>query len=67
MEDLCRYLTENFIEYQKIEKDIVQINGLTYEFFSPNENNRLFDEDFCWECEKTECDRYVFKFGGCWY
>ena len=67
IEELCKYLSETFIDYEKIDEDVIKIDSHLYELFIPNEQGRFFDESFCWDCEKTDCDRYVFKFGGCWY
>lgn len=75
-EELKAYLLENFIQFssRKTEQDryLFSIDGKSYELFEPlqwndDENPVFFDEAFTWVNDKTECDRYIFKFGGCWY
>lgn len=67
--ELQQYLVDNFISYSVVEDDyleIVQIGEETYELFAPNDDGKFFDESFHWDCEKTECNNYIFRFGGNW-
>ena len=71
--ELCYYLQENLIKFSETEKGrLVTIDGLTYELFEPfqyeeGEPPIFFDDYFAWANKKTEYDRYIFRFGGCWY
>lgn len=65
-EELIQYLKENFIEFQT-EDDIFILDKKSYQLSVPNEDGVFFDEDFHWDCDRTDCDGYIFKFGGVWY
>lgn len=69
--ELLKYLDDNFIEYKELGDFILEINGQTFELFEPlkwDENDSiLFDEDFRWAGDKTDCDNYIFSFGSVWW
>ena len=69
-QELTLYFKENFIKYsvQMSDKDyLITLQGKIYQLFLPNEEGVYFDEKFCWDCDRTEYDGYIFKFGGVWY
>lgn len=69
--ELLKYLDDNFIEYKELGDFILEINNQTFELFEPvkwDENDSiLFDEDFRWAGDKTDCDNYIFSFGSVWW
>jgi DNA polymerase-3 subunit alpha len=69
--ELLKYLDDNFIEYKELGDFILEINNQTFELFEPvkwDENDSiLFDEDFRWAGDKTDCDNYIFLFGSVWW
>lgn len=70
LKELQDYLKENYIKFESGvdgEVQFVEIEGKKYELNEPNEEGRLFDEDFKWDCYYTDLDGYIFKFGGVWY
>lgn len=71
--DLLDYLDNHLIEHHLLSHakadsgTILSINDETYELCEPNEEGAFFDENFCWDCDRSPCDYYVFRFGGVWY
>lgn len=74
--DLISYLDNNGINYKRLSDYIVEIDDKTYELYRPTEDGSLFDDGFGFiglPCDNnhkiatTECDRYVYRFGGVWY
>lgn len=70
-EKLSQYLSENFIHFsiKEIDSDIylIEIDNKVYELMQSNEEGKFFDSDFCWDCDRTVYDGYIYKFGGVWY
>lgn len=69
-EDLKKFLEDHFIYYSsQIDGDryLLTIDNKTYQLSEPNEEGAFFDESFHWDCDRTTCDYYVFRFGGVWY
>ena len=70
--DLLQYLDDNFISYEELGDFVLKINDRTYELFEPikwddDEKGILFDEEFHWACDLTDCNYYIFRFGSIWY
>lgn len=68
--DLKEYLVNNFIPFSTRESGdsyLFLIDGKTFELFEPNEEGKFFDESFHWDCDKTDHDGYIFRFGSVWY
>lgn len=67
MNELIQYLKDHFIPFLHISDRVVEIGVETYELSFPNESNSFFDRDFHWDTAYTECDNYIYFFGGVWY
>lgn len=67
MNELIQYLKDHFIPFSHISDRVVEIGCETYELSFPNESNSFFDRDFHWDTAYTECDNYIYSFGGVWY
>lgn len=66
MQDLISYLDLQTIQHSEVDQ-IVTIDGKTYELIYPKEG-KLFTGNFqLLVDEKTNCDNYIFNFGGEWY
>jgi len=70
MQSLITYLKSqriDFTTYDQTDQTIVWIGGQSYELIY-GIDGKLFDSDFRLMVEEnTECDHYVFKFGGIYY
>lgn len=68
--ELQAYLKDNFIPFScQVHNNsyVFQIDEKKYELSVPNEDGRFFDESFCWDCDRTDLDGYIFNFGSVWY
>ena len=66
MEELTRHLVANKLDYELIGESQFRIDGKTYELVLPRDG-RLFDDDFRFVLDDTECDNFAFRFGGDYY
>lgn len=67
MENLISYLEEQKIDFKQVDENVVVIDGKSYKLIKPDEEGKLFTEDFILIADNTNCDNYVFSFGGNYY
>jgi len=67
MENLKKYLEDNYIPYTVEDDFVLKINGKTYQLIEPDKNGKLIDDDMDLNAEETDYDFYIYSFGGKWY
>lgn len=67
MNNLKKYLDDNYIKYEIVSDNILSISGETYQLIYPDNNGRIFDDVFELTCSDTDEDNYIFEFGDKYY
>lgn len=66
MKNLISYLKQNKIRYSQVSESEIEVGSIKLELLLPTDGI-LFDENFNLVCGQTDCDGFVYKFGGKYY